>query len=99
MHARTHTHTHRPLKIRMRQTNTNDTFHIWDPTFQPDPQNPLTHERCKKTKPNTLNGILININSIKSITKTAQIKTIFQSYNPYIIFLVETKIEENYPTY
>ena len=36
---------------------------------------------------------------MKSITKTTQLKTTIQSNNPDIMFVVETKIDENYPTY
>jgi exonuclease III len=81
------------------RTNTNDTSQTYDLTFGPNPQNTSTPERSKKTKRNTLNAILINTNSIKSITKTTQLKTTIQSNNPDIMFLVETKIDENYPTY
>ncbi|MBA1446886.1 MAG: endonuclease/exonuclease/phosphatase family protein [Gammaproteobacteria bacterium] len=81
------------------QTNTSYTSQTWDPTFGPNPQNASTPERRKKTKRNTLNGILINTNSVKSIAKTTQLKTTIQTNNPDIIFLVETKIDENYPTY
>jgi hypothetical protein len=81
------------------RTNTNDTSQTYDLTFVPNPQNISTPERSKKTKRNTLNAILINTNSIKSITKTTQLKTTIQSNNPDIMFLVETKIDENYPTY
>ncbi|KAK2171933.1 hypothetical protein NP493_1014g01000 [Ridgeia piscesae] len=81
------------------RTNTNDTSQTYDLTFGPNPKNTSTPERSRKTKRNTLNAILINTNSIKSITKTTQLKTTFQSNNPDIIFLVETQIDKNYPTY
>ena len=81
------------------RTNTNNTSQTSDLTFGPNPQNTSTPERRKKTKRNTLNAILINTNSVKSITKIAQLKTTIQSNNPDIMFLVETKIDENYPTY
>ena len=80
-------------------TNTNDTSQTYDLTFVPNPQNISTPQRSKKTKRNTLIAILINTNSIKSITKTTQLKTTIQSNNPDIMFLVETKIDKNYPTY
>ena len=70
-------------------TNTNDTSQTYDLTFVPNPQNISTPERSKKTKRNTLNAILINTNSIKSIIKTTQLKTTIQSNNPDIMFLVE----------
>ena len=70
-------------------TNTNDTSQTYDLTFVPNPQNISTPERSKKTKWNTLNAILINTNSIKSIIKTTQLKTTIQSNNPDIMFLVE----------
>ncbi|KAK2157011.1 hypothetical protein NP493_1918g00001 [Ridgeia piscesae] len=81
------------------RTNTNDTSQTYDLTFGPNRQNTSTPERSKKTKRNTLSAILINTNSIKSITKTTQLKTTIQSNNADIMFLVETKIDENYPTY
>ena len=91
--TKTLTPTHRSLK------QTRVTSQTWDPTFGPNPQNASTPERRKKTKRNTLSGILINTNSVKSIAKTTQLKTTIHSNNPDIIFLVETKIDENYPTY
>ena len=81
------------------RTNTNNTSQTSDLTFGSNPQNTSTPERSKKTKRNTLNAILFNTNSVKSITKIAQLKTTIQSNNPDIMFLVETKIDENYPTY
>ena len=52
------------------RTNTNDTSQTYDLTFGPNLQNTSTPERSKKTKRNTLNAILINTNSVKSITIT-----------------------------
>ena len=42
---------------------------------------------------------MINTNSVKSIQKAIQLKTTIQSNNPDIIFLVETKLDENYATH
>ena len=52
------------------RTNTNDTSQTYDLTFGPNLQNTSTPERSKKTKRNTLNAILMNTNSVKSITNT-----------------------------
>ena len=67
--------------------------------FAPNPQNTSTPERHKKTQGNTLKGILINTNSVKSIEKATQLKATIQYNNPDIIFLVETKLDANYATY
>ena len=66
--------------------------------FAPNPQNTSTPKRHKKTQGNTLKGIFINTNSVKSIEKATQLKATIQSKNPDIIFLVETKLDENYAT-
>ena len=70
-----------------------------DLIFAPNPQNSSTPEHHKKTQGNTLKGILIDTNSIRSIEKATQLKATIQSNNPDIIFLVETKLDENYATY
>ena len=67
--------------------------------FAPNPQNTSTPERHKKTQGNTLKGIFINTNSVKSIEKATQLKATIQYNNPDIIFLVETKLDANYATY
>ena len=45
-----------------------------EPTFGPNPQNASTPERQKRTQRNSLKGILINTNSVKSIEKATQLK-------------------------
>ena len=67
--------------------------------FAPNPQNISTPERHKKTQGNTLKGIFINTNSVKSIEKATQLKATIQYNNPDITFLVETKLDANYATY
>ena len=70
-----------------------------EPTFGPNPQNASTPERQKRTQGNSLKGILINTNSVKSIEKATQLKATIHYSNPDIIFLVETKLDSNYQTY
>ena len=70
-----------------------------EPTFGPNPQNASTPERQKRTQENSLKGILINTNSVKSIEKATQLKATIHYSNPDIIFLVETKLDSNYQTY
>ena len=67
--------------------------------FGPNPQNASTPERQKRTQGNSLKGILINTNSVKSIEKATQLKATIHYSNPDIIFLVETKLDSNYQTY
>ena len=67
--------------------------------FAPNPQNTSSPERHKKTQGNTLKGILINTNSVKSIEKATQLKATILYNNPDFIFLVETKLDANYATY
>ena len=45
-----------------------------EPTFGPNPQNASTPERQKRTQGNSLKGILINTNSVKSIEKATLLK-------------------------
>ena len=56
--------------------------------FGPNPQNASTPERQKRTQGNSLKGILINTNSVKSIEKATQLKATIHYSNPDIIFLV-----------
>ena len=70
-----------------------------EPTFGPNPQNASTPERQKRTQGNSLKGILINTNSVKSIEKATQLKATIHYSNKDIIFLVETKLDSNYQTY
>ena len=72
---------------------------IEEPTFGPNPKNASTPERQKRTQGNSLKGILINTNSVKSIEKATQLKATNHYSNPDIIFLVETKLDSNYQTY
>ena len=65
--------------------------------FAPNPQNTSTPEHHKKTQGNTLKGILINTNSVKSIEKATQLKATIQSKNPDRN--PETKLDANYATY
>ena len=67
--------------------------------FGPNPQNASTPERQKRTQGNSLKGIFINTNSVKSIEKATQLKATIHYSNPDIIFLVETKLDSNYQTY
>ena len=67
-----------------------------EPIFGPNPQNASTPERQKRTQGNSLKGILINTNSVKSIEKATQLKATIHYNNPDIIFLVETKLDSNY---
>ena len=69
------------------------------PIFGPNTQNASTPERQKRTQGNSLKGILINTNSVKSIEKASQLKATIHYSNPDIIFLVETKLDSNYQTY
>ena len=69
------------------------------PNFGPNPQNASTPECQKRTQGNSLKGILINTNSVKSIEKATQLKATIHYSNPDIIFLVETKLDSNYQTY
>ena len=66
------------------------------PIFGPNPQNASAPERQKSTQGNPLKGILINTNSVKSIEKATQLKATIHYSNPDIIFLVETKLDNNY---
>ena len=68
------------------------------PIFGPNPHNASTPERQKRTQGNSLKGILINTNSVKSIEKATQLKATIHYSNPDIIFLVETKLDSNYQT-
>ena len=63
------------------------------------PKSQSTPERQKSTQGNSLKGILINTNSIKSIEKATQLKATIHYSNPDKIFLVETKLDSNYQTY
>ena len=67
--------------------------------FGPNPQNASTPERQKRTQGNSLKGILINTNSVKSIETATQLKATILYSNPDIIFLVESKLDSNYQTY
>ena len=69
------------------------------PIFGPNPQNASTPERQKGTQGNSLKGILIHTNSVKSIEKATQLKATIHYSNPDIIYLVETKLDSNYQTY
>ena len=69
------------------------------PIFGPNPQNASTPERQKRTLGNSLKGILINTNSVNSIEKATQLKATIHYSDPDIIFLVETKLDNNYQTY
>ncbi|KAK2163823.1 hypothetical protein NP493_1448g00024 [Ridgeia piscesae] len=75
-------------------TSTNNTYQNCDLTFGPNPQNVSSPVRCTKTKRNRFNAILINVNSVKCIIKTTQLKTTIQSNNPDIMFLIVTNINE-----
>ena len=88
-----------PFDTHIDKTNTNDTSQNCDLTFGPNAQNASTSGCRKKTNRNILNAILINTNSVKSITNTTKLKITIQSNNPDIRFQEETKIDENYPTY
>ena len=70
-----------------------------EPAFGPNPQNASTPERQKRTQGNSLKGILINTNSVKSIEKATQLKATIHYSNPDLVFLVETKLDSNYQTY
>ena len=70
-----------------------------EPIFRPNPQNASTPERQKRTQGNSLKGILINTNSVKSNEKATQLKATIQYSNPDIIFLVETNLGSNCQTY
>ena len=61
------------------------------------PEIPLNVKR--EPKENSLKGILINTNSVKSIEKATQLKATIHYSNPDIIFPVETKLDSNYQTY
>ena len=63
------------------------------------PKNASNPERQKRTQGNSLEGILINTTSVKSIEKATQLKVTIHYSNPDIIFLVETKLDSNYQTY
>ena len=70
-----------------------------EPTFGPNPQNASNPERQKRTQGNSLKGIRIYHNSVKSIEKATQLKFTIHYSNPDIMFLVETKLDSNYQTY
>ncbi|KAK2176218.1 hypothetical protein NP493_675g02000 [Ridgeia piscesae] len=57
-----------PTRLNSLIDRTNNTSQTYELTFGPNPQYTSTPEHSKKTKRNTLNAILINTNSIKSIT-------------------------------
>ena len=67
------------------------------PIFGPNPQNASTPECQKSTQGNSLKGILINTNSVKSIEKATQLKATIHYSNPDIIFLVEVQIRQQLP--
>ena len=93
-------HPHSP--VTNSQQHNNAIFYDHDneePTFGSNPQNASTPERKKRTQGNSLKGILINTNSVKSIEKATQLKATIHYSNPDIIFLVETKLDSNYQTY
>ena len=76
------------LTQQTRMTHPKSAIQHLDRTLNCDDSTPEHH---MKTKQNTINTILININSVKSITKTTQLKTTIQSNNSDIMFLVKQK--------
>ncbi len=69
-----------------------------EPTFGSNPQNASTQERQPRTQGNSLKGIFINKNSVKSIEKATQLKSTIHYSSPDMIFLVETKLDSNLTT-